>query len=158
MSIDPALFRSVLGRFASGVTVVTTRDADGRDHGMTVSAFSAVSLEPPLVLCCIERRTVMHGVLERAETFAVNILSAAQEALSRRFSEREHDRFDGIGYERAQDGAALLDGVLAYLECRTVARHGAGDHTIVIGEVENAEVYSGAPLLYYRGGYNQLGQ
>lgn len=158
MSIDPALFRSVLGRFATGVTVVTARDADGRDHGMTVSAFSSVSLDPPLVLCCIEHEAAMHPVLERTETFAVNILSASQEALSRRFSERELERFDGIGYERAQDGAPLLDGVLAYLECRTVARHEAGDHTIVIGEVENAEAYGGAPLLYYRGGYNQLGQ
>ena len=158
MTIDSALFRSVLGRFATGVTVVTTRDAEGRDHGMTVSAFSSVSLDPPLVLCCIERRTAMHAVLERAQTFAVNILSASQEALSRRFSEREHERFDGIGYERGQSGAALLEGVLGYLECRIVARHEAGDHTIVVGEVENAEAHRGAPLLYYRGGYNQLGQ
>ncbi|HEX6057630.1 MAG TPA: flavin reductase family protein [Gemmatimonadaceae bacterium] len=158
MSIDSALFRSVLGRFASGVTVVTTRDADGRDHGMTVSAFSSVSLEPPLVLCCIERRATMHPVLERARTFAVNILSASQEALSRRFSERENERFDGIGYERGQSGAALLEGVLAYLECRIVARHEAGDHTIFVGEVENADAHRGTPLLYYRGGYAQLGQ
>ena len=158
MSIDPALFRSVLGRFTTGVTVVTARDAEGRDHGMTVSAFSSVSLDPPLVLCCIERRAAMHSVLEQAKSFAVNILSASQEALSRRFSEREHDRFDGIGYERAQGGAALLDGVLGYLECRVLARHDAGDHSIFMGEVENAEAHRGAPLVYYRGGYNQLGQ
>jgi 3-hydroxy-9,10-secoandrosta-1,3,5(10)-triene-9,17-dione monooxygenase reductase component len=137
MTIDSALFRSVLGRFATGVTVVTTRDAEGRDHGMTVSAFSSVSLDPPLVLCCIERRTAMHAVLERAQTFAVNILSASQEALSRRFSEREHERFDGIGYERGQSGAALLEGVLGYLECRIVARHEAGDHTIVVGDARS---------------------
>ena len=158
MSIDPALFRSVLGRFASGVTVVTTRDAEGRDHGMTVSAFCSVSLEPPLVLCCIERTAAMHEVLERTSHFVANILSAAQEALSRRFSEPQADRFDGIGYERGQSGGAVLGGALAWLECRTVARHAAGDHTIVVGEVENAEARSGSPLLYYRGGYNQLGQ
>ncbi len=158
MSIDPALFRSVLGRFATGVTVVTARDSDGRDHGMTVSAFSSVSLDPPLVLCCIELRTEMHPVLERAQTFAVNILSASQEALSRRFSERQVERFDGIGDERAQGGAARREGALGYLECRLVARHDAGDHSIFIGEVENAEAHRGAPLLYYRGGYNQLGQ
>lgn len=158
MSIDPATFRSVLGRFATGVTVVTTRDAEGRDHGMTVSAFGSVSLDPPLVLCCIEHGAAMRSVVENASMFAVSILSASQEALSRRFSERENERFDGIGYERGQSGAALLTGALAWLECRIVARHEAGDHTIIIGEVENAEAHRGAPLLYYRGGYNQLGQ
>jgi flavin reductase (DIM6/NTAB) family NADH-FMN oxidoreductase RutF len=158
MSLDPALFRSVLGRFCSGVTVVTARDDEGNDVGMTVSAFCSVSLEPPLVLCCIERTAAMHDVLARATAFAVNILSDEQEAISRRFSEREEERFDGIGYERGQNGAALLVGALAWLECRTFARHDGGDHTIVVGEVEHAEARNGAPLLYYRGGYNQLGQ
>jgi flavin reductase (DIM6/NTAB) family NADH-FMN oxidoreductase RutF len=157
MTLDPALFRSVLGRFASGVTVVTTRD-DGLDVGMTVSAFCSVSLEPPLVLCCIERTAEMHDALERAPAFAVNILSDEQEAISRRFSEREEERFDGIGYERGQNGVALLAGALAWLECRTFARYDGGDHTIVVGEVEHAEARNGSPLLYYRGGYNQLGQ
>jgi flavin reductase (DIM6/NTAB) family NADH-FMN oxidoreductase RutF len=158
MSLDPALFRSVLGRFASGVTVVTTRDGDGTDVGMTVSAFCSVSLDPPLVLCCIERVAQMHDVLERAESFAINILADDQEAVSRRFSEHEEERFAGIGYERGQSGVALLSGALAWLECRTFARHDGGDHTIVVGEVEYAEARNGAPLLYYRGGYNQLGQ
>jgi flavin reductase (DIM6/NTAB) family NADH-FMN oxidoreductase RutF len=158
MSIDPALFRSVLGRFASGVTVVTTRDGDGADIGMTVSAFCSVSLEPPLVLCCIEHTAQMHDVLVGASAFAVNILADDQEAISRRFSERQEDRFDGIGYERGQNGVALLAGALAWIECRAFARYDGGDHTIVVGEVENAEARAGAPLLYYRGGYNQLGQ
>ena len=158
MSLDPALFRSVLGRFASGVTVVTTRDAEGTDVGMTVSAFCSVSLDPPLVLCCIEHTADMHDALVRATAFAVNILADDQEAISRRFSLHEEERFDGIGYERGQSGAALLAGALAWIECRTFARYDGGDHTIVVGEVEHAEARNGAPLLYYRGGYNQLGR
>jgi flavin reductase (DIM6/NTAB) family NADH-FMN oxidoreductase RutF len=157
MPLDPDSFRSVLGRFASGVTVVTARDAAGRDHGMTVSAFSSLSLSPPLVLICIEHGASMHEVLGAATHLAVNILSAGQEALSRRFSSPDaHLRFDGIGYTRGQTGAALLDEALAYLECRLVDRHAAGDHTVFICEVEAALARAERPLLYYRGGYAQL--
>lgn len=156
MSIDPDTFRAVLGRFASGVTVLTTRDADGRDHGMTVSAFCSVSLEPPLILACIDHGTDMHGVLPPATHFGISILEETQEALSRRFAELPNNRFDGIGYTRGESGVVLLDDALAHLECRQVARHGAGDHTIYVGEVERATNGQGRPLLYYRGGYAQL--
>ena len=157
MTLDPDSFRSVLGRFASGVTVVTARDGDGRDHGMTVSAFSSLSLSPPLVLICVDRAASMHDVLVNASHFAVNILSANQEAVSRRFSgTEEHRRFDGIGYARGQTGAPLLDDVLAHVECRRVAQYPAGDHTIFVGEVEAALARPERPLLYYRGGYAQL--
>ncbi len=155
-AIDHATFRSVLGRFASGVTVVTARDPTGRDHGMTVSAFCSVSLEPPLVLVCIERRTEMHEVLGTTSQFAVNILASNQEAISRRFAETLDDRFDGLGYTRGVTGAALLDGTLAYVECEIVARYPAGDHTIFVGEVIAAAAHLERPLLYYRGGYAQL--
>ena len=154
--IDPATFRSVLGRFASGVTVRTTRDAAGRDHGMTVSAFCSVSLEPPRVLCCIEKVAVMHDVIAAAPQFAVNVLSASQESTARRFAEVMDDRFDGIGYTRGLTGAALLEGILAFLECDVVARYDGGDHTIVLGEVIAATAHDDRPLLYYRGGYAQL--
>lgn len=154
--IDPALFRSVLGRFACGVTVITARDAQGTDHGMTVSAFCSLSLDPTLVLACVEHSAVMHGVLEDATHFAVNILSAEQESISRRFAEQMEDRFDGIGYTRGITGLVLLEGILAYIECRVTARHPGGDHTIVIGEVVAAEAFAERPLLYYRGGYAQL--
>lgn len=154
--IDPALFRSVLGRFASGVTVITARDPNDTDHGMTASAFCSLSLEPTLVLVCIERNTVMHEVLSTATHFAANILASGQESVSRRFSERIEDRFDGIGYTRGITGVALLEGILAYLECEIVARHEGGDHTIVVGEVMAAAAYAERPLLYYRGGYAQL--
>jgi flavin reductase (DIM6/NTAB) family NADH-FMN oxidoreductase RutF len=157
VTLDPDSFRSVLGRFASGVTVVTVRDAEGRDHGMTVSAFTSLSLTPPLVLICVDRAASMHDVIADASHFAVNILSANQEAVSRRFSGiEEHLRFDGIGYTRGQTGAPLLDDVLAHVECRRVDQHPAGDHTIFIGEVEAAMAHPERPLLYYRGGYAQL--
>jgi flavin reductase (DIM6/NTAB) family NADH-FMN oxidoreductase RutF len=156
MPLDPDTFRSVLGRFATGVTVVTTRDAHGEDHGMTVSAFGSVSLVPPLVLVCIDHAASMHPAMQVASHFAVNILSAGQEALSRRFASQEPNRFDGVGYARGQTGAPLLDDVAASLECRLIDRHDAGDHTIYIGEAEAALARPERPLLYYRGGYAQL--
>lgn len=156
LSIDTDTFRSVLGRFASGVTVVTTLDASGHDHGLTVSAFSSLSLTPPLALICIDQSSSVHGVLVNASHFVVNVLSSGQEALSRRFSGRDVERFDGIGYTRGNTGIAVLDDVLAYLECRVVRRHEEGDHTIFVGEVEAADTNTGRPLLYYRGGYAAL--
>ncbi|HEX2779825.1 MAG TPA: flavin reductase family protein [Gemmatimonadaceae bacterium] len=154
MTLDPDAFRAVLGRFASGVTVVTTYDG-GRDHGMTVSAFSSVSLAPPLVMVCIGDDASLRPVIEHATYFGVSILAAEQEALSRRFAAHVN-RFDGVGFTRGESGVALLDGALALLECRVVARHQAGDHLIVVGEVEAASAANERPLLYYRGGYAQL--
>jgi flavin reductase (DIM6/NTAB) family NADH-FMN oxidoreductase RutF len=154
--LDASTFRSVLGRFASGIVVVTVRDADGKDHGMTVSAFTSVSLEPPLVLVCVDRAATMHDTLYGAETFAINLLSIEQEAVSRRFAESRDDRFDGVGYTRDLSGAALLDDALAQLECTTWARYDGGDHTIVVGRVDHAAARDTRPLLYYRGGYAQL--
>lgn len=157
MPLDPDQFRSVMGRFASGVTVVTTRDAAGRDHGMTVSAFSSLSLTPPLVLFCIDRSASVYPALGAAEWVVVNILSAAQEPLSRRFSHLEAEaRFDGVGFTRSPHGAPILDDVLACLECRVAGRHTGGDHDIIIAEVETAEARDERPLLYYRSGYAQL--
>lgn len=156
MSLDPDSYRAVLGRFASGVTVVTSRDHDGRDVGMTVSAFCSVSLEPPLILVCLDRTARMEPLLAEGTPFVVNILAAGQEALSRRFSGTDPNRFEGVGFSRAQGGVALLDDVLAHLECRTAHRYAGGDHTIVVGQVESATVHPDAPLLYYRSGYTQL--
>jgi flavin reductase (DIM6/NTAB) family NADH-FMN oxidoreductase RutF len=157
VTIDPDTFRSVLGRFASGITVLTARDDHGNDFGMTVSAFCSLSLVPPLVLVCVDHVASMHDMLLGASHFAVNILAAHQEPVSRRFSgPDEHKRFDGVGYSRGQSGAALLDDALAHIECRRLEHHEAGDHTIVVGEVEAATPYDDRPLLYYRGGYAQL--
>jgi flavin reductase (DIM6/NTAB) family NADH-FMN oxidoreductase RutF len=157
MALDPDTFRAVLGRFASGVTVVTTTDATGGDHGMTVSAFCSLSLDPPLVLVCIDRAASMHDLLHPDQPFAVNVLSAGQEALSRRFATGDPpNRFDGLGYHRGLTGVPLLEDVLAWLEARVTNRHSEGDHTIVVGRVESAEARQERPLLYYRGGYAQL--
>lgn len=155
MAIDPDEFRAVLGRFASGVTVLTVRHGTS-DHGMTASAFCSVSLNPPLVLACVDRSADMASVMAKATHFGVSILAEGQEALSRRFSELPSGRFDGVGYHRAESGVVLLDDALAHLECRLVASHEAGDHVIHIGEVEAATCRQERPLLYYRGGYAQL--
>jgi len=157
MTLDPDSFRSVLGRFASGITVITSVDTDGRDVGMTASAFSSVSLHPPMVQVCVDHAASMFGALLKAERFGVNVLAAEQEALSRRFAgvESSH-RFDGIGYTRGDSGVVLLDDALAHLECRIASRVEAGDHVIFIGEVDRVSARDAKPLLYYRGGYAQL--
>ena len=157
MTIDPDTFRSVLGRFASGITVVTARDGADRDVGMTVSAFCSVSLAPPLVQVCVDKAASMYDALLQADRFAINVLAAEQEALSRRFAAVDSShRFEGIGYTRGESGLVLLDDALAHLECRAFAHHDAGDHTIFIGEVERGNARDGRPMLYYRGGYAQL--
>jgi flavin reductase (DIM6/NTAB) family NADH-FMN oxidoreductase RutF len=157
MTIDPDAFRAVLGRFASGITIVTAIDAQGRDVGMTVSAFSAVSLHPPLVQICVGREASMFGALQQAKGFGVSILSSDQESLSRRFAEEDSmHRFDGLGYARGDTGVVLLGDALAHIECEMYASYDAGDHMIFVGTVEHATTGDARPLLYYRGGYAQL--
>ncbi|MEO8624590.1 MAG: flavin reductase family protein [bacterium] len=157
MTIDPDSFRSVLGRFASGITVITALDSDGRDVGMTVSAFCSVSLHPPLVQACVDRAASMFDALQSAERFGVSVLASDQEALSRRFADVESShRFDGIGYVRGENGVVLLDDALAHIECSVVSRYEAGDHVMFVGAVERATARNARPLLYYRGGYAQL--
>ncbi len=157
MSIDASAFRSLLGRFATGVTIVTTRDPGGTYHGMTVSAFCSLSLDPPLVLMCIDKTATMFEMLTTGESFTANILAAHQEEIARRFAMVDSDKFDGIGYTVVDTGAAL-DDVLAYAQCVRINSIEAGDHTIVIGEVRVATVTEGEPLLYFRGGYAGLGR
>jgi flavin reductase (DIM6/NTAB) family NADH-FMN oxidoreductase RutF len=156
MPIDQATFRSVLGRFASGVTIITVCGADGADHGMTVSAFCSLSLEPTLVLFCVDHLASAHSQITAAQHCVVNILAAGQEAISRRFAEHLDDRFVGIGFTRGLTGAAILNDVLAHLECAVRDRYEGGDHTVIIGEVVAAVAHPERPLLYYRGGYAQL--
>jgi flavin reductase (DIM6/NTAB) family NADH-FMN oxidoreductase RutF len=123
---------------------------------MTVSAFSSVSLDPPLILICIEKTASVYDALTSAPAFVVNFLSAKQEQIARRFSIVDIDRFEGVGFSRTQNGIAVLDDVLGIVECRTFAQHDAGDHTIIVAEVEATRAENGSPLLYYRGGYAQL--
>ena len=155
--LDPANFRQLLGRFATGVTVLTTREADGRAVGMTANSLASVSLRPPLLSVCIEHEATIHGALAAAPAFAVNILAATQEAISRRFAGLQAGRFDGIGYRLSERGLVLLDGAHAHIECERHAVVEAGDHTIIIGRVVGGATGDGRPLLYYRGGYSVLG-
>ena len=154
--IDSSTFRTVLSRLASGVSVVTTVGTDGRDHGMTVSALCALSLDPPLVLLCVDKSATMHPHLVAASHFAVNLLALEQESLSRRFAESTDTKFDGVTVTRQMTGCALIDGALAHLECTMWAQHVGGDHTIFVGQVGGADARNADPLLYYRGGYARL--
>jgi flavin reductase (DIM6/NTAB) family NADH-FMN oxidoreductase RutF len=156
MVIAPADFRRVLGHFASGVTIVTTCDADKRATGLTASAFTSVSLEPPLILVCIDHKSQSHGPLMDAGCFAVNILSVDQEALSRKFATTRLDKFEGVAYRLSPLGVPIIAEALASLECATVSTHVAGDHTILVGRVEAASSGDGHPLLYFRGQYHRL--
>jgi flavin reductase (DIM6/NTAB) family NADH-FMN oxidoreductase RutF len=159
MPVNKIEFRTALSRFASGVTVVTTRDLDARPQGITVSAFSSLSLDPPLVLVCIDRTAFVHDFFEASGVFVVNVLAAEQEDLSRLFASREPEKFEGLGYSAGGDGVPVLAGALAAIECRLKHVYMGGDHTIFVGEVEHVSVREdGHPLLYYRGGYASLAQ
>ncbi|MCS6804354.1 MAG: flavin reductase family protein [Acidobacteriota bacterium] len=158
MPISKDEFRQSLSRFASGVTVVTTRDADGCPRGMTVSAFCSLSLEPPLVLICIDKTAESHPAFSQSGVFAVNVLADNQEFLSRQFSTAVEDRFAGIAYHAGLDGVPVLDGALANLQCRLVHSYDGGDHTIFVGQIEATTVREGNPLLYFRGRYRQLAE
>ena len=155
MPIDDARFRQAMGHFASGVTVVTTASA-GELYGMTVSSFSSLSLNPPLILICIDKSVPSHDMIRDAGCFVVNILEERQEHLSRRFATTGADKFKGVAWHSGKLGLPVLANTLAAIECRMRDALDGGDHTIFIGEVVDAEVREGAPLLYYRRGYHEL--
>ena len=154
--VAPDDFRRVLGHFATGVTILTTTDAEARPTGLTVSAFCSVSLDPPQILVCVDHKSQSYLALRDGIAFAVNILGAEHESVSRRFATTRLDKFDGVAWSRGALGVPLIDGALAHLECRTVSRHVEGDHTILVGLVEDARNGAGEPLLYYRGKYSRL--
>lgn len=154
--VDSALFRQLLGHFATGVTVVTATGPDGNPVGMTANTLASVSLRPPLISVCIDREADMHQTLQQTGAFTVNILSAGQEAISRRFAEKGSNRFDGLGFHPNRHGGVVLDGVIGYLECERVTQVPAGDHTLYIAQLVGGETFEGTPLLYYRGGYTGL--
>lgn len=156
MPVDDASFRLALSQFATGVTVVLTRDAAGAPAGLTVNAFTSVSLVPPLVLVCVDIRSDAHDPLAQSALFGVSVLSETQEDVSRRFAWRGPEKFEGFVLEHGEKGALLVPGAVAHLECAKVAAHRAGDHTIYVGEVRVLRVAPGRPLLYHRGGYRRL--
>jgi flavin reductase (DIM6/NTAB) family NADH-FMN oxidoreductase RutF len=159
MTLSPSEFRKAMGCFATGVTVITV-DQDGEVHGMTANAFTSVSLDPTLVLVCVDYRARTHAHLHARKRFGVNVLASDQQAISEYYARstetHQHPEQAGARFERTSLGTPVLQGGLAYLECRLHSTQKAGDHTIFIAEVEDVVVREGEPLLYFRGQYRRL--
>jgi len=159
MGVDPQEFRTVIGSFATGVTVITAA-ADGMLQGMTANAVTSVSLDPVLVLVCIDKETHTHGVVERGRAFTVNVLSSGQEDVSRLFAKKaapERGSLRGQRFHIGRTGAPILAGSLAHLECRVTEVLEGGDHSIFLGEVMSLGADPNRqPLLFFRGQYRQL--
>ena len=158
MAVDAEVFKQGLRRWASGVTVVTAKSGD-RQHGMTVSAFSSVSADPPLVLICANRSSRTNGVISEGGRFTVNVLASDQQDVSGVFasSKLEDSRFDHVAWHAGEGGVPVIDGALVNLECRVESSYDHGSHTIYIGFVEAAHVQDKRPLLYYDGAYRDVG-
>ncbi|MDR2256483.1 MAG: flavin reductase [Arthrobacter sp.] len=153
--VDPMVFRNVVGHFASGVTVITTV-VDGEPFGTTASAVSSLSMEPPMMLACLNRSSSTHDQVVAAGRFAINILAEDQAGLAMHFGRKGSDKFAGIGYTMSEHGLPLLDGALATVECRIGETATGGTHTVFLGVVEEAGAADKQPLAYYRGTMGRL--
>jgi len=156
----PAEFRIACGQFATGVSVLTVERAPGKVHGMTANSLTSVSLNPLLILICIDQRAQFLPMVMEKKCFGVNVLKADQQPISIYFAQREEkpaiEAKLGIRYRWTESGIPLLEAALVHLACKVVASHVAGDHTIFLGEVQSVEVFDGEPLVYFRGGYRHL--
>ncbi|MBP6345706.1 p-hydroxyphenylacetate 3-hydroxylase reductase component [Neisseriaceae bacterium CLB008] len=155
-TFDSKSFRRALGNFATGVTVVTAQDSDGNKVGVTANSFNSVSLEPALVLWCIDKRSSSQAVFDRASHFAVNILAGDQIALSNNFARPKDDKFADISHQEGAGGCLLLDDCAAHFECELYQQIDAGDHVILIGKVVAFSDFGRAPLLYHQGAYSAV--
>jgi flavin reductase (DIM6/NTAB) family NADH-FMN oxidoreductase RutF len=158
--LTPEVFRKVLSQFATGVTVVTAESAPGKVHGMTANSFTSVSLDPPLILVCVDQRAQLLSYVMEKRRFGVSILNESQQELSLYFaraeqSEEENERL-GVRYHWTDGGIPLLAETMARFTCFLSASHPAGDHRILVGEVETAEMGSGQPLLFYKSQYRRI--
>jgi flavin reductase (DIM6/NTAB) family NADH-FMN oxidoreductase RutF len=149
-------FCRTCARFPTGVTILTVLDSKGAPHGMTASSFTSVSLDPPLVLVCVDHRATVMEHLRECEYFGINILSEGQHELSTRFARRGEDRFEGVPWNAGHQGVPLIPNVLASFECGFDQLVDAGDHAILLGEVLHAEHRDGRPLVYFGSGYHKL--
>jgi 3-hydroxy-9,10-secoandrosta-1,3,5(10)-triene-9,17-dione monooxygenase reductase component len=151
--INPQLFRKVLGQFATGVTIVTTRDSQGRPAGLTANSFTSVSLDPPLVLVCVDYRISSYQAIKHSGSYAVHILTEQQTDLAWRFAAKEVDKFAGLNWQPGRLGDPILEGCIGLLECKVVDEFPGGDHAIFVGRVEHLELLAEAepPLLFFRG-------
>jgi flavin reductase (DIM6/NTAB) family NADH-FMN oxidoreductase RutF len=157
MAFDPLAQRRIMGHFATGVTVVTTYQ-DGEIYGMTANAVTSLSLNPPLVLVAVDKGAAMHASLTASRSFAINILRADQEALSRRFAMRGPKEVTDLNWMHAVSGAPILADALAYVDCRLAELLPGGDHDIFIGEILAGDARDGSPLLYFGGKYRRLAE
>lgn len=148
--------RNALGRFATGVTVVTGSDPDGTAVGVTISSFNTVSLDPPLVLWSLARQSKSLNCFAPGMAHTIHILSAQQQALAERFASTALNKFNGLTYRLNTTGVALLPDCLAYFECLTQSWYEGGDHIIIIGKVQQFEIAEGEPLLFYRGQFTAI--
>ena len=156
MPASPEEFRSALAQFASGVTVVTTRDANDKKHGITVSAFCSVSLEPPMVLICIEKTTGSHYAFGESGAFVVNILASSQSDVSEHFASRVDEKFGDVEHSLNEDGVPVLTDAIATLRCTLRHSLDGGDHSIFVGLVESVDIRGGNPLIYFDRDYHRL--
>jgi flavin reductase (DIM6/NTAB) family NADH-FMN oxidoreductase RutF len=148
---DSAHFRQALSQFATGVTVITTRLADGSFRGLTASSFNSVSLEPPLVLWSLGSSANSLPIFSGNSHYVINVLSAGQQDLARRFSRRTDNPFEGVDYELSRTGQPILKGVTAWFECHNRSRYPEGDHVIFVGEVEECSLEPQPALLFHHG-------
>lgn len=154
---DPARFRRVMGAFPTGVTVVTARRGDGSPAGLTVNSLTSVSLEPLLVLVCIDHQSASHDAVMESGAFAVNLLRESDRDVSESFASGDReDRFQDLAWHREVTGSPVLDTALGWLDCTVHQTHVAGDHTIVVGRVEACDAGEGPPLAYHRGRYARV--
>ena len=162
MTINPTEFRKAMGAFATGVTIITV-NLDDEVHGMTANAVTSVSLDPMLVLVCVDHSTRTHAHLHAKKRFGINVLGEDQRAISEYYArpERSHEHAEaeaGARFDRTRHGTPMLDGALAFLECRLESVQEAGDHSIFIAEVEDVVVREGDPLLFFRSVYRKIGE
>ena len=149
-------FRRACGRFATGVTIASVVDAQGLPHGLTVSSFTSVSLEPPLILICLGHEVTVIEHFHAATYFGINVLAEDQRELSEKFARKGEDRFNGVPWERGATGVPLMPGVLAAMECEVKQKISCGDHDIFVAEMVGARVSEGKPLIYFASGYGGL--
>ncbi|MBM4261037.1 MAG: flavin reductase family protein [Deltaproteobacteria bacterium] len=156
MTIEAQELRRVMGHFATGVTVITTKDQGGAPQGLTANAFMSLSLNPPLVIISVDKGATCYNCFEKGNGYTVNFLSEDQEDISKRFATKGIDKFAGLNWHEGQNGAAIIDGVLGHVECRITQSYDGGDHTIVVGEILNVAATGERPLLFFRGKYQKL--
>ena len=156
MAIEAQELRRVMGHFATGVTVITTKDSDGAPQGLTANAFMSLSLNPPLVIISVDKGATCYGCFSLGNGFTVNFLGEDQEDISRRFATKGIDKFADLKWHAGSNGAALIDGALGHVQCKIFACHDGGDHTIVVGEILDAKAEGERPLLFFKGKYQKL--